>query len=87
MTKRGGGVDATIHKGGATVISIGLNRTGLRPIDSDRTTNGKGLRNGSFGLSVTVRADPIVEELIKSMGNGEYTMNEFIDRLKADGEI
>ena len=27
------------------------------------------------------------KRIMESMGNGEYTMNEFIDRLKADGEI
>ena len=80
LTMKGGRVDATINKGGSAVISVSLNRTGLRPIDTDRTLNEKGLRNGSFGLSVTVKADPMVEDLIRSMGSGEFVDVKTIGR-------
>ena len=73
-------METVINKGGSAVISVSLSRTGLRPIDSDRSTNEKGLRNGSFGLSVTVKADPMVEDLIRSMGSGEYVDAKTIGR-------
>ena len=73
-------MDATINKGGSAVISVSLTRTGLRPIGVDRTVDDKGLRNGSFGLSVTVKTDPIVEDLIRSMGSGEYVDVKTIGR-------
>lgn len=64
-------METTINKGGSTIISVDIRRTGLRPIDSGRIVNDIGLRNGSFGLTVTVRAAAGVEEYIKSMGSGE----------------